>query len=63
MAKFLSAIILVYFGHGSLFSRGLHLPQNWITDEIRPTPVAQRDIVVQFNRDHLEHLASAFGKF
>ena len=58
----MSAIILVILVLDR-FLTGPHLPNNWITDEIWPTPVGQRDMVVQFDRYRLEYLVSVFGEF
>ena len=52
------------FGPGSLFLTGPNLPHNWVTDDLPgATPVAVRDMLVQFSRESLEKLAQAFPEF
>lgn len=51
------------FGPRSLFLTGPHLPHNWITDDAYPEPVAERDMVIQFDQGRLEILLKAFPEF
>lgn len=52
------------FKPGSLFLTGPHLPHNWVTDEVaNPSPVATRDMLVQFSQESLDKLSMAFPEF
>lgn len=51
------------FGPQSLFMTGPHLPHNWISDEICNVPVAKRDMVIQFDQEKFDGLASFFPEF
>jgi AraC-like DNA-binding protein len=51
------------FMPGTLFLTGPNLPHNWITDEVWKTPVATRDMLVQFSQSSIDNLASAFPEF
>lgn len=51
------------FAPGALFLTGPNLPHNWITDEVWKTPVATRDMLVQFSDSSMENLAKAFPEF
>ncbi|KJZ20530.1 helix-turn-helix domain-containing protein [Loktanella sp. S4079] len=51
------------FAPGDLFLIGPHLPHNWITDEVWTEPVAQRDMVIQFDHEKIEGLVKHFPEF
>ncbi len=51
------------FSAGDLFMTGPNLPHNWITDKVWSTPVATRDMLVQFSHESVEKLAEGFPEF
>lgn len=51
------------FAPGALFLTGPYLPHNWITDEVWPTSVKLRDMIVQFDHERVEALSQAFPEF
>lgn len=51
------------FKVGDLFMTGPNLPHNWVTDKVWSTPVATRDMLVQFSHDSVEKLAKGFPEF
>ncbi len=51
------------FKPGALFLTGPKLPHNWITDDVWKTPVATRDMLVQFSQASVDSLANAFPEF
>ena len=51
------------FKSGDLFMTGPNLPHNWVTDQVWSTPVATRDMLVQFSHESVEKLAEGFPEF
>lgn len=51
------------FGPKTFFLTGPYLPHNWITDEVWPSPVKERDMVIQFDAERLEAMYGAFPEF
>ena len=52
------------FTPGTLFLTGPNLPHNWVTDKTaQQTPIALRDMLVQFNQHSIDRLQAAFPEF
>lgn len=51
------------FRPGDLYLIGPNLPHNWVTDNAFESPVERRDMLVQFHRNSIEAIDSAFPEF
>jgi len=51
------------FKPGSLYMTGPNLPHNWVTDETCSSPVAVRDMLIQFDHQSLSQLIAGFSEF